>query len=184
MSFAKDQYSYLLNTLQFKGITNDASNWNFNDNARDMKAALKEILNNLKYSGKKNNFSDVKQYIETLPNQNIIEEEPIHQLNLESNQNLIPNEVDEEPILSLNIQSNSPGNQNFILNGKMAQRGKYGLNTDPSMEALITLLGEKRKEIKKMEKIMTPQRAQEFVYAQNHRFDKKLNNLSKRRNST
>jgi hypothetical protein len=36
---------------------------------------LKGIRNNLNYTGKRNNFSDVKQYIEILPNQNINEEE-------------------------------------------------------------------------------------------------------------
>jgi hypothetical protein len=41
----------------------------------------------------------------------------------------------------------------------MAQRGIYGFNTDRSMEALIKLVRVQRKEIKKIEKLMTPQRS-------------------------
>jgi hypothetical protein len=54
---------------------------------------LKDILDKLNYTGKRNNFSDVKQYIEIFPNQNINEEE-----NNEEN-----NVIEEEPP---NIESN------------------------------------------------------------------------------
>jgi hypothetical protein len=52
------------------------------------------------------------------------------------------------------------------------QQGIYGLHNDPAMDTLINLIGKQRKEIKKMEKFMTPQRATEFVYAQNYRKNK------------
>jgi hypothetical protein len=81
------------------------------------------------------------------------------QLNLPALMNLKP-----KP----NIESNPLVNHNFIPNENMAQQGIYGLNTDPAMDALINLVSLQRKEIKKMEKLMTPQRASEFVYAQNH----------------
>jgi hypothetical protein len=37
MPFTKDQYINLLNTLQLKGIANYRSNWNENDNVKDMR---------------------------------------------------------------------------------------------------------------------------------------------------
>jgi hypothetical protein len=48
------------------------------------------------------------------------------------------------------------------------------------MDALINLVGKQRKEINKMEKLMTQQRAGEFVYAQNHRKNKDGQMVEKR----
>jgi hypothetical protein len=60
----------------------------------------------------------------------------------------------------------------------MAQsKGIYNLNVDPGMDALKKLVGQQRKEIRKMEKLMTPQRAQEFVHAQNYRLDPKTQQM-------
>jgi hypothetical protein len=56
-------------------------------------------------------------------------------------------------------------------------QGIYNLNTDPSMDALIKLVSQQRKEIRKMEKLMTPTRAQEFIQSQNYRLDPKTNQL-------
>jgi hypothetical protein len=107
MSFTKDQYIYLLNSLQLQGIRYYESNWNKNDNVKDMRTALKETFNNLNYTGKKD-FNTVKQNIETLSNQNIIEVE-----NNEEN-----NEIEEEPP---NIESNPLVNQNFISDENMTE---------------------------------------------------------------
>jgi hypothetical protein len=47
---------------------------------------------------------------------------------------------------------------------------KLDQNTvDPSMQALLNLVNKQHKEIRKMEKLMTPQRADEFIHKQNYR---------------
>jgi hypothetical protein len=144
MSFTKDQYIYLLNILQLKGIKNYRSNWNQNDNVKDMRTALKETLNQLNYTETRNNYSILKQYIETLPGRNIIEEEPS------------------------NIESNPFVNQNFIHNENMGEipqvtfkrtsdnlKQKRQVNISPDMEAMIDLIADQKKEIKRLESLMT-----------------------------
>jgi hypothetical protein len=81
------------------------------------------------------------------------------------------------------IESNQPVNQNFIPNENMTQRQViYGLNVDQAMDALINLVGKQLKEIRKMENLMTPQKAQKFVHAQNYRIDPKTSQAVQKKN--
>jgi hypothetical protein len=190
MSFKKVEYIDLLNTLQLKGLSNYVSDWNENDNKNDMMKALAEELKNLQYKGNKKDYYAIKKWLDDKYPYEInfngpsISNPPIDLSpldNLKTLQNIESNPLDNlKP--PLNIESNPLVNQNFNSNKNMSQRGKYGLNMDPSMEALISLVGEQRKEIKKMEKLMTPERAEEFVYKQNHRFDKKTNQMVEKKN--
>jgi hypothetical protein len=104
-----------------------------------MRKLLSYELTRLNYEGNRKNYQEIVNWINKLP----------PPPNIESNENII----EEEPP---NIESNLPINQNFIPNENMAQQGGiYGLNTDPTMDVLINLVGKQRKEIKKMEKLMT-----------------------------
>jgi hypothetical protein len=140
-----------------------------------MKTALKEALNNLNYTEERNYFNTIKQYIETLPNQNSIERE-----NNEEN-----NEIEEEPP---NIESNPLVNQNFIPNENMGEipqvtfkrtadnlRQKRQVNISPDMKAMIDLIADQKKETKRLESLMTDGRTQEFVNKRNEKIKKNEN---------
>jgi hypothetical protein len=92
----------------------------------------------------------------------------------------------ENYIKSLNNQNeeeNNPINDNCNSEENMAHQPLYNLNSDPAMDALINLVSKQRKEIRKMEKLMTPTRAQEFIFKQNNRFDKKTNQWIAKKNN-
>ena len=75
-----------------------------------MKAALKDILNNLNYIGPRTDFDTLKQFINSLPNHNIKEEK-----------NEVSNYVEFVP--PPKIESNPLVNQNFIPNERQASNG-------------------------------------------------------------
>jgi hypothetical protein len=54
-----------------------------------------------------------------------------------------------------------------LLNRNLYQNLDENL-VDPSMKALLELVSKQHKEIRKMEKLMTSQRAQEFIHKQNY----------------
>jgi hypothetical protein len=132
--------------------------WNMNDDFKDMRKLLSYALSRLHYKGNRKNYQEIAHWINKYQH--------FSPPNIERNEENI---IEEAPPI---IESNLPVNQNFIPNENMAQQGIYVLHTDPAMEAFINLVGKQRKEIRKMEKLMIPQRASEFVYAQNHRKNK------------
>jgi hypothetical protein len=175
-SITKQQYIYLFNTLRHKNIINAESDWDDSDRRQDMMRDWSNVLNTLNYKGQRNNFEILKQYVDNLPS-------PIPPPNFISDEESISPPFISPPISPPIIESNQQVNQNFIPNENMAQpQGIYGLNVDPAMDALIKLVGQQRKEIRKMEKLMTPQRAQEFVQAQNYRLDPKTNQMVQKKN--
>jgi hypothetical protein len=141
MSFTRQHYIYLFNTLLHKNLIKAERDWDESDDFNVMKSDWAKVLNKLEYTGRRNNFEIVKQYIDNLP-PNF---PPPNFIAGEENE-----EVDNymESISPPNIESNLPVNQNFIPNDNMSQ-GIYGLNTDPSMDALIKLVSQLRKKNKK-----------------------------------
>jgi hypothetical protein len=125
-----------------------------------MRSDWARVLTVLNYTGRRNNFEILRQYVESLSDENIIEPPPPI---IESN------EVDNytEPIfppISSSIPSfisppiierNPPVNQNFIPNENMMQQGGiYGLNTDPAKDAIIKLVSQQHKEINNNVKVI------------------------------
>jgi hypothetical protein len=159
MSLKKIEYIYLLNTLNNKGIIN-YEQFNNDDNVNDMKRIFRETLSNLNFQSDKRNYQQLKQYIDSFPNQNINEiNENIPNQNIQENEENIP------------INENFNNNENMVENQQPLNRNLYqNLDqnlVDPSMKALLDLISKQHKEIPKMEKLMTPQRAQEFIHKQN-----------------
>jgi hypothetical protein len=116
-----------------------------------MREALARELNNLNYRCSRNNYQTIKNYLNDT-----------HPYAINYNVPSLANaQLDLPPLMNIKskpiIESNPLVNQNFIPNENMEQQGGiYSLNTDPAMEALINLVGKQLKEIKKMEKLMTP----------------------------
>jgi hypothetical protein len=174
MSFTREQYIDLLNTLQLKGISSNNSVWNSSVNVKDMRKALAKELVNLEYEGAKNNYQAIKKWIDDtypyainyrLPS---IPKPEIYNSPLD---NLKPQPQIEEPP---NIESNPLVNQNFIPNENKShlQQNFPPNSTDASMEALLNLVSTQRKEIKRLNNLLVPNRAQEFIQTHNTHVDK------------
>jgi hypothetical protein len=177
MTLKKTEYIYLLNTLNIKGIINYVE-FNDEDNINDMKRIFQQILNILNYQRKRNDYQILKQYIDSLPNQNI-ENIPLNYNTESSLPSLNINPI--ENISRQNIQQDEeiqPIDKNFINNENMVEN-QYPLFqnvdqniVDPAMQALLNLVSKQHNEIRKMEKLMRPQRANEFIHKNNYYINK------------
>jgi hypothetical protein len=87
--------------------------------------------------------------------------------------NEIPNGEPNETFPSQNLNVIENQNLNFNNNQNMSEYPLYnnlsqrGISVDPPMRAMIDLVDDKKKEIKKREKLMLHKRAGEFVQKRN-----------------
>jgi hypothetical protein len=139
-----------------------------------MRKALAEELNNLDYKGTRNSYQVIKKWIDdTYPYaiNSRLPSIPKPEIYISPLDNLKPRPQIEEPS---NIESNPLINQNFIPNENMThlQQNLPPNSTNASMDALLNLVSTQRKEIKRLNNLMIPNRAKEFIQTLNTHVDK------------